>query len=529
MDHEALNGLERTRTTILHEILAGAPLEEILTLLVTSAETQIPGLRCSVLLLSADGQRLHCAAAPSLPTEYNEAIDGIEIGPNVGSCGAAAYHKKRVIVADIATHPNWSTIRPLTEAANIGACWSEPFFSTEGQVLGTFAMYRSEPSVPGDFELDFISSAAQLAGLSVSLKRANENLRDSEEQFRQLAENIREVFWLTDWIRNRVLYVSPAYENIWGHTCQSLYDDPKSWSNNIHLEDHDRVVDLFRRSGEGAYETEYRIVRSDGEIRWIYDRAFPILDESGRVYRIAGFSEDVTERKRVEEQLRRAHQELAESSAQKLKSLETDLALAEEQERRRIAVDLHDGLNQTLTLAMLKLSALKGSCEADQHDKLQEVHDLIQHASQSTRSLTFQLSPPILHDLGFLPALEWLTEHMQESYELAIELTVEEMDPPPLDERISVLLFRAVRELLINVAKHAEADTVKVAVQLESHRLRIDVADDGVAFDPKSVECRGLGIHSIRDRLSNLGGHMSIHSEAGEGTVISMVAPLEVE
>lgn len=134
------------------------------------------------------------------------------------------------------------------------------------------------------------------------LERVQLTLRESESRFRELTEHVREVFWLTDWTSRRVLYVSPRYEAVWGRSQQSLYDDPRSWSQVIHAADRERVVDAFLRDApQGTYDVEYRILRTDGSLRWIHDRAFPIRDENGLVCRVAGLSEDVTERRAQEE------------------------------------------------------------------------------------------------------------------------------------------------------------------------------------------------------------------------------------
>ncbi len=131
-------------------------------------------------------------------------------------------------------------------------------------------------------------------------KRADEELRVSEERFRQLAENIREVFWLSDLVNKQVLYVSPAYKLVWGRTCQSLYDSPTDWLEAIHPEDRDRVEQQFLVQAVGKYDVEYRIIRPDGSLRWIHDRGFPIADRDGKIYRIAGVAEDITERRQAE-------------------------------------------------------------------------------------------------------------------------------------------------------------------------------------------------------------------------------------
>jgi len=136
-------------------------------------------------------------------------------------------------------------------------------------------------------------------------KEAEEKLRQSEERFRQLAENITEVFWMIDPDTNEILYISPGYEKIWGRSCRSLYEQPRAWLDAIHPADREQVIQSSRvRSTLGTYDEIYRIIRPDGSVIWIRDRAFPIKDEKGKVYRITGIAEDITDRKRAEEALR---------------------------------------------------------------------------------------------------------------------------------------------------------------------------------------------------------------------------------
>jgi PAS domain S-box-containing protein len=138
-------------------------------------------------------------------------------------------------------------------------------------------------------------------------RHAEQILRESEERFRQLAENIHEVFWMTDPARNELMYVSPGYERIWGRTCQSLYENRLDWIESVHPEDRERVCQAIpNQNRTGAYNEVYRILRPDGSLRWILDRAFPIHNEQGQVYRIAGIAEDITARKEAEQALRQA-------------------------------------------------------------------------------------------------------------------------------------------------------------------------------------------------------------------------------
>ncbi|MBL9214062.1 MAG: PAS domain-containing protein [Opitutaceae bacterium] len=146
-----------------------------------------------------------------------------------------------------------------------------------------------------------------LLGVLEDEQRAGRKLRESEERFRQLAENINEVFWVTDLAKQAMLYISPAYERIWGRTCASLYAEPRTWIDAIHPEDRDAVIlAATEKQARGEYDEVYRIVRPDGAIRWIHDRAYPIADAAGRVYRIVGTAEDITRHRELESQLRQA-------------------------------------------------------------------------------------------------------------------------------------------------------------------------------------------------------------------------------
>ena len=155
--------------------------------------------------------------------------------------------------------------------------------------------------------------AAHLQIEMTGRKQAESAARDSEFRFRQLTENIAEVFWLTDPAKNEMLYISPAYEKIWGRSCEALYASPRDWLDALHPDDRERVLAAATaKQARGDYNEEYRIVRPDGSIRWIHDKAFPVRDPAGRVYRIAGVAEDITERKRAIEALRESERRFSD-------------------------------------------------------------------------------------------------------------------------------------------------------------------------------------------------------------------------
>ncbi|HET6978466.1 MAG TPA: GAF domain-containing protein [Pyrinomonadaceae bacterium] len=175
----------RGQSKILHQIAANAPLSEILERLVLLIEAQSPGMLCSVLLLSDDGDHVRHGAAPSLPKEYVAAIDGAGIGPKHGSCGTAMYRGEPVIVTDIAVDPLWDDFRELAIGNGLRACWSTPILSGRGKVLGSFAMYYQEPRTPTGDEADLTEVATRIAGLAIEHHAAREILARTQAQLAQ--------------------------------------------------------------------------------------------------------------------------------------------------------------------------------------------------------------------------------------------------------------------------------------------------------------------------------------------------------
>lgn len=234
--------------------------------------------------------------------------------------------------------------------------------------------------------------------------------------------------------------------------------------------------------------------------------------------------QEINVRKQTEYKLRQRRK--------KLQSLASELSLAEEKERRRIAVGLHDDIGQTLYISKMKLEDLKDSSSSAELDKsLTELIENIEQTIRRTRSLTFELCSPILYELGFGPALRSLTEQVNDQHGIAFEFD-DDGEHKLLDNEAHVLLYQSVRELLANVAKHARANRVKVSAKREDNNFRIDVDDDGVGFDTIKINLSlnkdsGFGLFSIRERLAHLGGQLEIQSGHKSGTRVSLMVPLK--
>ena len=173
--------LQRERSRVLERLAAGASLNEVLELLATTVEGSLPGSRCSILLVD-EQHRLRSAAAPNLPAFYNQAIDGVEIGPSVGSCGTAAYTGERVISDDITTDPRWEGYRKVAAEAGLRACWSVPVIPGGEGVVGTFALYFGEPRRPSETEMEIVETAAHLAGIAIKRKHEEVALQRTKEE-----------------------------------------------------------------------------------------------------------------------------------------------------------------------------------------------------------------------------------------------------------------------------------------------------------------------------------------------------------
>src|SRR6266550_3695274 len=181
---------------ILELIAASAPLADILTRIVLLMEAQTDGLRCSILLLSHDGKHVRHGAAPNLPEAYVKAVDGLPIGPRVGSCGTSMYLRKQVVTTDVLTDPLWSDYRDLAKSCGLRACWSTPIISSHGDVLGSFAMYRQEPRGPNPEETRLTEAATHIASIAIERQQGHSMLREREARISLAAESADLAFWV---------------------------------------------------------------------------------------------------------------------------------------------------------------------------------------------------------------------------------------------------------------------------------------------------------------------------------------------
>ena len=498
--------------------------------------------------------------------------------------------------------------------------------------------------------------------------RAEREVLAAEERFRQLAENIEQVFWLMTPDRSELLYVSPAYERIFGRSRDEVYLDPLAFLETVHPDDRSRLRHSLPSLAQPGWAERYRVVRPDGQVRWVRSRAFPIRNRQGAVYRIAGLTEDITEQQSAEDALhererllelffsqsldgcffmmldepvrwdesvdkdraldyvfshqritkvndamlrqygatleqlvgrtpndlfahdlahgravwrrffdagrlhvetderridgspiriegdyiclhedrgegrivghfgvqrdvtarRRAEEELRLSEEQ-LRELANRLQVVREEERRRIAIEIHDRLGQALTGIKLDLAWLERRLPTDDIAVRQRAHGTLGHIDAAIESVTrigAELRPAVLDTLGLLAALEWQADEFATRTGISCHLELPEK-APVVDDARSTALFRVVQEALTNVARHAEAHRVDIRMEHKDGELVIEIADDGKGLgDRKVTGPRSLGIAGMRERLGAQGGCLRIASRQPRGTVLEARVPL---
>jgi PAS domain S-box-containing protein len=356
-------------------------------------------------------------------------------------------------------------------------------------------------------------------------KRAEAALHESEERLARTEKFSLVMVTHLD-LEGRWLKVPPTLCELLGYTEAELLGH--RFHEVTHPEDIDadwnQCLRLIREEIK-SFDLEKRYVRKDGGIVWAYINCSVVTDAEDKPVHFLTYIRDITNRKLNEQKLR-VYQE-------SLRQLANELNATEERERKRFAADLHDHIGQSLVLAKLELGQLgelTSALEERVHSSIERLEEIIDQALNETRSLTQDLSPQVLYTLGFDAALEWLAENMQERYDLACRVESDNQTVP-LSGDAAVVAFQAVRELLINVVKHAAVKEASVCITGKEDEVIIDVKDRGKGFAPDGLDLPrsyggGFGLFSIRERLSLFGGRLEINSSPGDGTRARVVIPV---
>jgi PAS domain S-box-containing protein len=328
-------------------------------------------------------------------------------------------------------------------------------------------------------------------------------------------------------------YVSPSCERITGYMPQEFVDNPSLFREIIVPEDrpvwdshsHDKCAKVKSR------ELQFRVLTRNGETRWIEHVCQPVMDHRGEFVGIRASNRDVTTRKLAEETVRESERALRRQERD-LRTLTGRLITAQEEERGRLARELHDDMTQRLAVAAIDMGKVEEEVMHQPQsvlEKLRDAKNQVVKVCEDVHSMSRQLHPSILNDLGLVRAVESECKRLSSREGIDIAFT-EENVPGNTPRDISLCLYRIVQEGLMNIAKHACATHVSVSLKGGQDGLVLTIQDNGIGFDPGEVgEKIGLGLGSMRERARLIHGELSIRSEPGHGTRIEVIAPMRGE
>jgi PAS domain S-box-containing protein len=497
---------------VLELVARGAALDETLTDLLRGIEAQAPGMLASILLLDRDGLHLRHSAAPRLPEAYTRAIDGKPIGPQAGSCGTAAFRREPVIVGDIATDPLWTAYRELALAHGLRACWSTPICDGQRRVVGTFAMYFTEPRLPTPADRALIEVTTYLATIAIVQHREREELKRHEAQLAE-AQQIAEVGSYEWDLRTYQVRRSVELCRIFGLRREDFEPTFDAYLARVHPEDRDRTRQSIERAHRdfAPFDFEERIVRPDGSVRRLRSQGKWIRDEAGSPVKLVGTCQDITERRRTEEQLRRTeelrrrNEELDAFAYMVSHDLKAPLrAIAGyARELDRAHRTRLDGRGQTCVAQILSAT--------QNLDRL--IEDLLHYSridvepASATRVDLRRLINGILRDRKLLLDAQGV--------ELKVQLDVACVDTweRGLTQILSNLLDNAVK-----YSRDATPPVVRVWSQDLDDVVRIAIADNGVGFDMKHHD-RMFGLFNRlegHERFEGTGAGLAIVKKIAE-------------
>jgi PAS domain S-box-containing protein len=466
------------------------------------SSTQLVGTDMgNVQILDADGHLIiaaHCGFKQDFLDFFRqESIEGSSV------CAKALHLGRRVIIEDIELDPEYAPFRAIARSAGYRAVQSTPLPGRDGKPIGMLTTHFRSPHRPNEQDLRRLDLYARQAADFIERNRIDEALRDNEGRMRSILKTASDAIITID--RNGIIHsANTATERLFGYTHGQLIGEDVSI---LIAEPYDGE----RAGSDSGHEVV--AVRRDGS-------TFPVDLSMSEVEDLGLFTaiiRDTSARKKAQQEL--------DQYKRDLRIMSSELMLAEQRERHRLAQDLHDGLGQALFRAQVKLDRLAMTAPA-----AKDVGVIIQEIGKMVNTLTFELSPPVLRQLGFRAAIKWLTKDVKERYGLTVDVD-DDGQEIALDERVTLVLFRSMRELLINVAKHAQLNRATMSLRrMDGNKLQVEVKDDGKGFDLAQqfhhVESGHFGLFSVRERLEYLGGTFKLRSAPGKGTTATLIVPL---
>jgi signal transduction histidine kinase/putative methionine-R-sulfoxide reductase with GAF domain len=498
------------QSRVLEMIAADAPLVDVLTSLVLLMEGQAEGLRCSILLLNRDGRHVRHGAAPNLAEAYVKAVNGAPIGPRNGSCGTAMYTRRPVVVTDVMTDPLWADYRELAKICGLRACWSTPILSAQGDVLGSFAMYREENRGPLPDETRLTQIATHIAGIAIERQRQQEILREREARINLAAESADLAFWIlypgqnAAWMseKGRLIY---GFDSNLPLTCDLLL-------SRVHPDERADVKAAYDRACalSGTFESEHRLLLPYGRTRWVIMRGRCLKDEEGNLLETIGVTLDVSAQKQADLQLQHQREEMAHRNRVSLMG-EMTASFAHE-------------LNQPLTAIANNASAARRFLERGNIDPAllqQLLHDMVadsQRAGEVIRGIRSlvrkETSVRALLDLN---AVITDTVRLVSPDVLSRESVVTTELDPQLPQVNATLV--QIQQVLLNLIMNA-LDAMEGLPPVERRIIISTRSDNG---DVAEVRVRDFGTGLPKEKRDKVFDHFFSTKQKGMGMGLAIV------
>lgn len=384
-------------------------------------------------------------------------------------------------------------------------------------------------------EVEALRAVGSLIGSAILREQIEHHLYDADARYRALIEEIPAITYIdqpdpTSPTGYRPVFLSPQVQSILGFSADELESDPALWVRILHEEDRERALaaDAAHHTTGDPLMHEYRVVARDGRVVWIRDQARMVRDDLGQPKFSHGVLLDITERKRAEEELQQTLAALERSDRQR-RSLLAQLVRAQEEERARIAADIHDDTIQNLAAVRLRIDLARSKArDPELLAELGKLQETVEESWGRLRRLLFELRPPLLDQQGLVAALRADLERLREA--TGVRATLEgglEQEPPP---QTRIIVYRIAKEALTNVRKHARASRVEVRLETTRGGVGVQITDDGVGFEDRNNSGTGhIGLISMRERAELARGLWTLESAPGAGTTVRFWIPVEPE